>query len=117
MFEFIIFILLPFIAAGFCYFVKDLRIQYGVSLIIALLHLGLSLLVFFGLYHTKLPTFFSVDSLSKLFLPILSNVYFWVVIVSFSYLKRPVLPKAEEGKKYYFVLINFLFGGKHLSYS
>lgn len=107
MLEFSIFILLPLLTAGFCYFVKDLQLQYGVSLTVALLHLGLSLLVFLGLYHTQLPTFFSVDSLSKYFLLILSNVYFWVVLVSFSYLKRPVLPKAEEGKKYYFSLINF----------
>lgn len=107
MFEFFIFILLPFLTAGFCYFIKDLRLQFGISLITAILHLGLSLLVFLGLYHTALPTFFSVDALSKLFLLILSNIYFWVVLVSFSYLKRPVMPKAEEGKKYYFLLINF----------
>jgi len=107
MLEFSIFILLPLLTAGFCYFVKDLRIQYSISLTVAVLHLGLSLLVFLGLYHTQLPTFFSVDSLSKFFLLILSNVYFWVVLVSFSYLKRPVMPKAEEGKKYYFLLINF----------
>lgn len=107
MLEFSIFILLPLLTAGFCYFVKDLRIQYSISLTVAVLHLGLSLLVFLGLYHTQLPTFFSVDSLSKFFLLILSNVYFWVVLVSFSYLKRPVIPKAEEGKKYYFLLINF----------
>jgi len=107
MLEFSIFILLPLLTAGFCYFIKDLRIQYGVSLIVALMHLCLSLLVFLGFYHTQLPTFFSVDSLSKFFLLILSNVYFWVVLVSFSYLKRIVMPKAEEGKKYYFLLINF----------
>ena len=107
MFEFSIFILFPLITAGLCYFVKDLRIQYGVSLVVALLHLVLSLLVFLGIYHTQLPTFFSVDSLSRLFLLILSNVYLWVVLVSFSYLKKPVMPKAEEGKKYYFSLINF----------
>ena len=107
MFEFSILILLPLLTSGFCYFVKDLRIQYSASLIVAVLHLGLSLLIFLGLYHTQLPTFFSIDSLNKLFLLILSNVYFWVVLVSYSYLKRPVTPKAEEGKKYYFLLINF----------
>ena len=107
MFEFSIFILLPLVTAGFCYFIKDLRLQYGASIIVALLHLGLSLLVFLGVHHAQLPTFFSVDSSSKLFLPILSNVYFWVVLVSYSYLKRPITPKAEEGKKYYFALINF----------
>lgn len=107
MFEFSIFILLPLVTAGLCYFIKDLRLQYGVSIIVALFHLGLSLLVFLGIHHAKLPTFFGVDSFSKLFLPILSNVYFWVVLVSYSYLKRPITPKAEEGKKYYFALVNF----------
>lgn len=105
--EFSVFILLPLLTAGLCYFIKDLRIQYGISLTVSLLHLGLSLLVFLGYYHTQLPTFFAVDSLSKLFLLILSNVYFWVVLVSFSYLQKPVMEKAERGKKYYFSLINF----------
>jgi hydrogenase-4 component F len=107
MLEFGIFILLPLLSAGLCYFIKDLRMQYGFSLTVALLHLGLSLSVFLGLYHTELPMFFAIDSLSKLFLLILSNVYFWVVLVSFSYLKNPVMAKSEEGKKYYFLLINF----------
>jgi len=81
--------------------------QYIVSLGTALLHLGLAMLVFLGYFHASLPAFFSIDSLSKVFLLILSNVYFWVVLVSYSYLKRPVMPKAEEGKKYYFLLLNF----------
>ena len=107
MFEFSIFILIPLLAAAFCYFFKNLRIQYGVSLIVASMHLGLSLLVFLGVYRTQLPAFFGIDSLSRFFLLILSNVYFWVVLVSNSYLKRPVMPKAEEGKKYFFLLLNF----------
>ncbi len=107
MFEFLIFILLPIFTSALCYFIRDRRIQYSVSLIVALFHLGLSLLVFLDLYHTQLPAFFSIDSLNKLFLLILSNVYFWVVLVSYSYLKRPVISKAEEGKKYYFLFLNF----------
>jgi len=107
MFEFSIFIIYPLLAAGFCYLAKDLRIQFGASLVIALLHLGLSLFVFLGFYQPHMPTYFAVDSLSKLFLLILSNVYFWVVLVSYSYLKRPVMPKAEGGKKLYFLLLNF----------
>ena len=38
---------------------------------------------------------------------ILSNVYFWVVFVSYAYLKRPVTTKATEGQRYYFLLLNF----------
>ncbi len=107
MFGFSILILLPLLAALFCYFVKNLQIQYYVSLFVSLLHLFTSLMEFIGVYHIQLLTFFSFDSLSKFFLLILSNVYFWVVLVSFSYLKRPVTSKAQEGKKYYFLLLNF----------
>lgn len=107
MLGFSVLILLPLLSAFFCYFVKDLRFQYNVSVLVSLLHLFLSLMVFLGFYHISLPTFFSYDSLSKLFLLILSNVYFWVVLVSFTYLKRPVTSRALEGKKYYFLLLNF----------
>jgi len=107
MLEFSVFILLPLVVSAFCYLIKDLRIQFIASLLIAVFHLGLSLLIFLGNYHTQLPIFFSVDSLSKFFLLILSNVYFWIVLVSFSYLKRPITAKAQEGKKYYFLLLNF----------
>lgn len=107
MFGFSILILLPLLAAMFCYIVKNLRVQYNVSLLVSILHLFISLMVFGGVYHFQLPTFFSFDSLSKLFLLILSHVYFWVVLVSFTYLKRPVTSKAQEGKKYYFLLLNF----------
>ncbi|MCX6170320.1 MAG: proton-conducting transporter membrane subunit [Ignavibacteriales bacterium] len=107
MFEFFIFILLPLIASLFCYVVKNLRLQYTASLSVSILHLILSLSVFLGYYHPNLPFFFGVDSLSKFFILILSNVYFWVVLVSFSYLKRPVTPQAEKSKQLYFVLLNF----------
>lgn len=107
MLAFSIFIILPFLTAVFCYFIKNLRIQYSASLIASLLHLSFSLFVYIGVLRPQLPVFFNADSLSRLFLLILSHVYFWVVFVSFSYLKRPVITKAEEGKKYYFLLLNF----------
>ena len=107
MLGFSILILLPLLAALFCYINKNVLVQYNVSLLVSLLHLFVTLMVFLGIYHVQLPTFFSFDSLSKLFLMILSNVYLWVVFVSFSYLKRPVTSKAAEGQKYYFLLLNF----------
>jgi hydrogenase-4 component F len=107
MFEFSIFVIFPLLTAGFCYLIKNLRVQFSASLVVALLHLGLSLLVFLGFFNPNLPTYFSADPLSKLFLLILSNVYFWVVLVSYSFLKRPVMLRAEEGKKLYFLLLNF----------
>ena len=107
MLGFSILILLPLLAAFFCYLNKNVLVQYNVSLLVSLLHLFVTLMVFLGFYHVQLPTFFSFDSLSKLFLMILSNVYLWVVFVSFAYLKRPVTSKAVEGQKYYFLLLNF----------
>lgn len=107
MLEFSVLILIPLIAAVVCYFIKSIRSQYAISIAVSVFHLLFSVLIFIGLYKPNLPFFFSTDSLSKLFLLILSNVYFWVVLISFSYLKRPVTLKAQEGKKYYFLLLNF----------
>lgn len=107
MFGIIIFILLPLAASAACYFVRDLRVQYGISITAASFHLVLSVLEFFSLYHSQMPTFFAIDSLSRYFILILSNVYFWVVIVSLSYLRRPINARAQEGRKYYFLLLNF----------
>ncbi|PJA99423.1 MAG: hypothetical protein CO128_03670 [Ignavibacteriales bacterium CG_4_9_14_3_um_filter_30_11] len=107
MLEFSILFIIPLITAVLCYFLKSIRLQYIYSLSAGLLHLIFTLLIFIGWYKPNLPFFFSFDSLSNLFLLILSNVYFWVVLVSFSYLKRPVNSKAQDGKKYYFLLLNF----------
>lgn len=107
MIAFSILIILPVLGALFCYLNKNILLQYNISLAVSLLHLFITLMVFLGIYHFQLPTFFSFDSLSKLFLMILSNVYLWVVFVSFSYLKRPVDQETEKGQKYYFMLLNF----------
>ncbi len=107
MLEFSVLILFPLLSSAVCYFLKSTLSKYSVSLSVSILHLALSLMIFIGWYQPNLPFFFSTDSLSKLFLLVLSNVYFWVVLVSFSYLKRPVTSKAQAGKRYYFLLLNF----------
>ena len=105
--EILIFFALPALAAVICYLIENIRLQYSISLSIALLHLGMSFSIFLGLYNPNLPYFFSTDSLSKLFLIVLSNVYFWVVLVSYSFLKRDVAIKGKRSKKYYFGMLNF----------
>ena len=102
-----ILILLPLLSSLFCYIIKNTRAQFSLSLITGVLHLALSLIVFVGYFKTELPFFFGFDALNKLFLLVLSNVYFWVVLVSFSYLKRPITAKAEQAKKHYFMFLNF----------
>ena len=107
MVEFSVLILIPLLSSALCYFLKSTFAKYSLSLSVSVLHLLFSFLIFIGRYQPELPLFFSTDALSKLFLLILSNVYFWVVLVSFSYLKRPVTSRAQEGKRYYFLLLNF----------
>ncbi len=107
MFHFFILILMPLLTTGLCYFIKNLRLQHRLSIIVSALHLIFSLLLFTKIYESNLPGFFSTDALSRLFLLVLSNVYFWVVLVSLTYLKRRDSAKAQAGKKYYFMLLNF----------
>lgn len=106
MIEFVVLLVLPLLASALCYFVSDKRMQYSLSMSVSVLHLALTFLIFIGWYKPNLPFFFSMDAISKLFLLILSNVYFWVVLVSYSYLRRSVTAN-NEGKKYYFLLLNF----------
>jgi hydrogenase-4 component F len=107
MIEFTALILIPIVCAALCYFIKSIRLQHYLTLVVSVLHLLFSFIVFVGWYKMNLPFFFSSDSLSKLFLLVLSNVYFWVVLISYSYIRKPVVSKSEEGKKYYFLLLNF----------
>jgi hydrogenase-4 component F len=105
--EFIIFIGLPLVICLACILMKSLRLQYGFSLAAGILHLALSLTVFLGYLPRWLPPFFGIDPLSKFFILILSNIYFWVVLVSYAFLKRSVTNGDRNGKKYYFMLLNF----------
>jgi hydrogenase-4 component F len=105
-----IFLILPVFSIGICYFVHIRKIQYGISLLIATVHLVCSYLVFSGMCTPVENDFFQFDALAKLFLLILSHVYFWVVLVSYSYLNRPMIVKEEKSKKQYFTMLNvYLF--------
>ncbi len=105
--EFSLLILLPLVVSGLCFLIKNLRIQYVISLFVAILHLAVSIMIFIGLTIPQFPVFFRLDELNKLFILILSNVYFWVTLISYSYLQKPVMPNADKGKKNYFMFLNF----------
>jgi hydrogenase-4 component F len=87
-----------------CYFVQDKRVQFFVSLFAAAAHLVFSLSLFTGIYRPEM-SFLSMDALSRLFLLVVSNVYFWIVFVSYRYLNVSHAP--DSGKKYYFLFLNF----------
>jgi hydrogenase-4 component F len=100
----------PIMGIGVCSFVHHRKTQYALSLLVAVIHVVCSYLVFSGVVVPAENDFFRFDSLSKLFLLILSHVYFWVVLVSSSYLNRPVLVKEEKSKKRYYTMLNvYLF--------
>ncbi|MBP7433806.1 hypothetical protein KA996_09715 [bacterium] len=98
---------LPFMAAVTSFLFKNWKIQYAVTLLSAFLHLTVSFAIFTGFYIPEQFFMFGYDSLSKLFLVVLSNTYFWIVLVSYSYIKLPVESDSTSGKKYYFMLMNF----------
>jgi hydrogenase-4 component F len=100
-------ILTPLISAIACYFYRSIRAQYNISLSVSVLHLVFSFALFMGWVQPGAFVLFSADSLSQLFLLVLSNVYFWVVLVSLAYLKRSATSGSAAGKKYYFLLLNF----------
>ena len=107
MLEFTILILLPLLSAAVCRLAGNMRAQHLVSLAAAVAHLSISFLMFIDAHQTTLPFLFSTDALSKLFLLILSNVYFWIVLVSRSFLLGSAGGQKGFGKKYYFALLNF----------
>jgi hydrogenase-4 component F len=101
---------LPILSIGACYFVHIRKAQYIISLLVAAAHLVCSYLVFSGIYIPVENDFFRFDALTRLFLLILSHVYFWVVLVSYSYLNRPLVVNEEKSKSMFFTMLNvYLF--------
>lgn len=107
MFELYFLILIPLAAAVPCYFFKDLRIQYFISLLAAVIHFVFSILIFSGLMQLNESLFLHADSISRLFLLVLSNAYFWVILVSYSYIKKSNVSDSGKVKRFYFFLLNF----------
>ncbi len=101
---------LPLLSIVANYFLHSRKAQYGISLLVASLHLVASYLIFSGLYQPIENDFIRFDALSKLFLLVLSHIYFWVVLVSYSYLNRSELVNEGKSKRLYFMMLNlYLF--------
>lgn len=107
MLDILILIIVPAMTAVLCALLKDLRIQYTLSVIVSAAHLLFSVLLFTGSFSPGMPYFFSRDALSTLFILVLSHVYFWIVLVSYSYLTKTAASPAGGGKRHYFALLNF----------
>lgn len=97
---------LPFVSIGANYFLQNRKLQYGISLLVASLHLIMSYLIFSGVHQPIENDFIRFDALSKLFLLVLSHIYFWVVLVSYSYLNRSSLVNEDKSKQLYFMMLN-----------
>ncbi|MFZ1730040.1 MAG: proton-conducting transporter membrane subunit [Bacteroidota bacterium] len=107
MLDIAVLIIIPAIAAASCLLLPNLRAQYTVSVFVSAAHLLFSVLLFAGVFSPGMPDFFSRDALSTLFILVLSNVYFWVVLVSYAHLTKTASSPEGGGKKYYFSLLNF----------
>lgn len=102
--------ILPLASVAAFFLVRKRSVQYGISIFVAVGHLLFSSLIFSGLYHPAEGEFIRFDALSRLFLLVLSHVYFWVVLVSYSYLNRREVVNEEKGKPQFFMMLNlFLF--------
>ncbi len=105
-------LIIPLVTAIAAYFSHAARFKYVLSLVTAIVHLTACGMVVNGFLQPPDTDWFLFDALGKYFLLILSVVNFFVVLVSFKVLRRPMTGKAADSKKYYFSLINlFLFAG------
>ena len=103
----LIIILLPLITALMCLAIKNWKAEYAITLAAGIIHLAISFCIFTGFLTPEKVFMFELDALGRLFLLVLSNTYFWIVLVSYSYIKLPVESNSTSGKKYYFMLMNF----------
>lgn len=106
MVEFSIFIIMPIFIAALLFAIKDLKTQYILSLFAAFFHLAFSFIVFINNFSSKMPMFFEFDHLNRYFLLILSNVYFWVVLVSYKFITERIKEEAKISYSFYFLLLN-----------
>ncbi len=106
MVEFFIFIILPLFISALLFAIKDLKIQYILSLVAGGFHLAFSFIVFINNFTTKMPMFFELDYLNRYFLLIVSNVYFWVVLVSYKFITERIKEEAKISYSFYFLLLN-----------
>ena len=97
--------ILPFLAMAACYLIRREKPRFVLSLGVAAVHLAFSVAVFFesDVLGIKAGEY---DALSRYFLLIISNVYFWTMLVSGSFLKNTHLKSSASGIKYFYFFLN-----------
>lgn len=98
---------LPLLCGLILFSFENLKLKYAVSAVVALTHLITVVLIFLGLLKPDFNEWFSSDALTKLFLLILSNVYFWVIINSYKYHKNSPISRTENSRKIFYSMTNF----------
>lgn len=106
---------LPFCAGLIMLSSEKLKQKYYISIAISLAHLTLSFLLFTGALVPESAPYFSFDGLSRFFLLILSNVFFWVSLNSYSYITRTMPYDTRNSKKLFFGLINLYLAANTLA--
>ncbi|MGE5410218.1 MAG: proton-conducting transporter membrane subunit [Clostridiales bacterium] len=101
---------LPLLTGAVFFVFDNLKVKYVFSIIVAAIHLAAACLVFSGSNVPDFEQWLRFDALTKLFLLILSNVYFWVMINSYQYLFFSPVAKPEKSRKIFYNMTNlYLF--------
>ncbi|HEX2866359.1 MAG TPA: proton-conducting transporter membrane subunit [Ignavibacteriales bacterium] len=103
-------LILPLLAGGLFFIPGNKKLKYQMSLLVSVIHLAASYMIFTGFAQPVVSQWFRIDAFSKLFLLILSHVYFWVVLNSWHFINQPDLYSPEKSRKIFFSMMNlYLF--------
>lgn len=103
-------LILPLLAGGLFFIPGNKRLKYQLSLAVAVVHLVVSYMIFAGFATPVVSQWFRADAFTKLFLLILSHVYFWVILNSWHFLNQPTIYNTEKSKRIFFSTMNlYLF--------
>jgi len=101
---------LPLASGALFFTFNNLKVKYRLSIFTAGTHLIITYLLFAGFIAPPQNAWFNFDSLTKLFLMILSNVFFWVTANSYKYIKHSPIEKIEKSRQIFYNMTNlYLF--------
>lgn len=103
-------LILPLLAGGLFFIRGSKKRKYQLSLLVAIIHLVTSYLIFTGFATPLVSPWFRWDAFTKLFLLVLSHVYFWVMLNSWHFINQSTTYSPEKSRRIFFSMMNlYLF--------
>jgi hydrogenase-4 component F len=103
-------LILPLLAGGLFFIPGGRKLKYQLSLMVSIIHLVTSYLVFTGFATPADSQWFRWDAFTKLFLLVLSHIYFWVILNSWHFINQSSTYSPEKSRKSFFSMMNlYLF--------